>query len=243
MFTNHNMDQHRTNFHGQAPAGADGRPARHSRGGFTLLEVILALGVMALLTGAMFTLVQGAMQATAELHHRQNRMQEVNGLVELCGRAFRNLPGEAVFEATMREEEGVYVQELLFLEAPRAFSWGGSSQGLGMTLLSARPQLGGLLNLSLLWENTETDEAASPLNMDEASRWLVLIADLHKVQWRFYDPRSSTWMDEWKDSAARPSLVELTLNLAGETEPIRSVFWVPALTKVPPPSIAPRPRT
>ncbi|MBI4024411.1 MAG: prepilin-type N-terminal cleavage/methylation domain-containing protein [Verrucomicrobia bacterium] len=210
-----------------------GRVFRPHPGGFTLLEVMLAVALLALLAGGLFAIVSGTMASAAELHQRQNRQQQVEGLVALCQRTFRTLPSSASLQGGVREESGVYLPEVILRQAPAAFSWGDPSVALPTAVLRARPQVGGLFGLGLLREH-DSSGVESSSESERPVRWLMLLSDIRKLEWRFYDSRTATWMEEWNDHALRPSLVELTLTLAGELSPVRFIFWLPPLARTAP---------
>jgi hypothetical protein len=193
---------------------------------FTLFEVMLALGILVLLTGSIFAILQASLAAVEEIQKQQQRGRTYFGLTELCRKTFRTLPASATVEGGVYEEDGKYYSRVIIRQSPKAFAWGEDTRYLGESILSARPQLGGLYSFGLL-RQTEAD--AQQFALKETPRWLLLARDIREVRWRFYDPRTTQWQEEWKDPSLHPGLVELSLTLAGETQPIRSVFWLPPL--------------
>lgn len=205
--------------------------ASSRKAGFTLWEVMLALTLMAILTGGMFTLMQTSLEAAHELQIQERHSQSFTGFIELLRRTLRNLPATASIEGGMfQETAGVYRPKVIFREAPQAFSWGENSLFLGETILSSQPQLGGLFTLGL-YRATDTENRFQTDNPEARQRWLPLLKDLRKIQWRFYDARAGLWQEEWRDLNARPALLELNLLLPGESTISRTVFWLPPLAR------------
>src|SRR5262245_20931731 len=122
------------------------------RNGFTLLEVIAAVSIFVLLSGALFTIVRGSMQITSDLAERQARMEEIYGFMDLCDEMFRTLPAHAVIESVVQTPPLV-----IFKNTPKAFSWGEIGVTPGNIYLGGRPQPGGLLSMALLRRMEDDD--------------------------------------------------------------------------------------
>jgi len=199
------------------------QPMRWERA-FTLLEVTLAMGILVLLAGALYAMVDASIRGTSELEIRENRSQQLSGFLALCRKTFHSLPAAALVQARVVQQGGSYVPELIFRNAPGLFLWGDDKNASISTILGVRPQVGGLSNLSILQDSE--DQISSYLNGGTAKRpWLVLMPDLKKVEWRFYDPRAQIWMQEWKEPLVRATFVELTLTT--EEGAGKYVFWLP----------------
>jgi len=207
------------------------RRATENSSGFTLVEVVLGVLILALLGGVLFTLVESTLGAAAQLSVRQGQTQEVNGLMEICRETFATLDGRAQFTAAVKPATGGgYVQELRIENGPLAFAWQGTGAEKGTTTMAPRPQANGLLAFCLLHERSEP--AADEGNQPPAKpKWFVLMRDLKKLEWRFFDSRASTWRKEWEEGVFRPSMVELIIQSPGNPDETRVVF--PMLAAVP----------
>lgn len=195
---------------------------------FTLIEVTLAMAILALLAGALYAMVDATIRATSELNTRQNRSQQVRGLIELCHKTFRSLPVNSTMEVRIVEQRQNYVPEIVFRNAPGLFTWGEPDAEQTSTILGVRPQVGGLVSLSLL-QDSDQEIGSYLLGGSPKQPWLPLITGLRKVEWRLYDPRTGGWLKEWKEPSFRPALVELTLTLEEGVQ--RYVFWVPPVQR------------
>ncbi|HEY5892732.1 MAG TPA: prepilin-type N-terminal cleavage/methylation domain-containing protein [Chthoniobacterales bacterium] len=196
------------------------------RAGFTLVEVVLGVLILSLLAGVLFTLVQSTLEAAAELNVHQGQTQEFNGLVEVCRKTFQTLDGKAEFTAkVVRAKGGGYVQQLSIVNAPLALAWQGDGTEAGITLMAPRPQANGLLAFCIQHQSGDVQTN----QLDEPTKWFVLVRDLKKLEWRFYDSRANQWRKEWQDTTFRPTLVELIINSNATRDDERIVFpMVPA---------------
>ncbi len=52
--------------------------------------------------------------------------------------------------------------------------------------------------------------------------WMELLPEVERVEWRFYDSRKKTWVEQ--SPAVRPPLIELKLQIPGRKNPLRAVF-------------------
>ena len=205
------------------------RPTRTppvARAGFSLLEVMLSLVLLMLLAGGLFGLVDACLQATYDMRWVELRRQETVGLIDLCRRSFAALPARATVELRARQEEGEYFPELVLRDASGCMAWSDEDYGANTVVLGVRPELGGLVNLSVLRLNEDetTEHYRDP---DQEELWLALLSDLHEVRWEFYEQRSDRWTEEWTEGMGRPTLIRLCLLLAGEDEEIGTTFWLP----------------
>ena len=196
---------------------------KKSASAFTLIEIVVVLAILALISVAVFGVTRSSVQSSVILADTQNRRQQILGLIELCNENFRRLPGNALFE-TRRSKDGQI--ELLFTDAPRAFTWGDQS-AYGNTILTIQPQPGGLFSLVLTREKARDKTINSSSTEKVESTSLTLIKDFSDIKWRFFYVTTSQWLTEWTYHDLRPNLVELNLTQAGEETPTRAVFWLP----------------
>lgn len=200
------------------------------RAGFTLLEVILGVLILGLLAAVLFALVESTLGAASQLSIKQAQTQELNGLIEICRETFVTLDGRSQFTSSVKPASGGgYTQELRIENGPLAFAWQGTGLEKGTTTVSPRPQANGLLAFCLLHEITVDPVDGAPL--PPKPKWFVLVRDIKKLEWRFFDPRSAVWRKEWEEGGFRPSMVELVLQSPANPDETRFVF--PVLAAVP----------
>jgi prepilin-type N-terminal cleavage/methylation domain-containing protein len=205
------------------------RRAPGARSGFTLLEVVLALALLALLVSAIYAIVQGAMGATITVTREENRNREVEGYIDLLRRSLRTLPGEGTITYEIVELLGKKIPKLTVDGGSFIFP-GGSLAGMySAMILTAREQVGGLWTLGLERELTDEEKKERTSLEDDPRAFLPLVSDVTTFQWRFYDTRTQQWREEWTERSTRPGAIELNIVLAGEQAPIRSLCWMPPI--------------
>lgn len=210
---------------------------RAGQRGFSMLELMIALAIFAIIGGALFQVMDACLRTTGELHDMQRFTRQVASYTELCRKGFATLPGDATMISPVSEEADG--QELRFRNTPGLFAWGATPMNYGTTTLAVRPQEDGLFSLSLSRSDfklpeEEAEDAGQTAEVpelepdDQGRYWLPLIADLEWARWRFYDPRRREWQEAWPYSQRRPSMMELTLMIPGDTVPYRAVFRLAA---------------
>jgi type II secretory pathway pseudopilin PulG len=195
---------------------------------FTLLEVSLALIILMLLVGVLYAIVDGTFRSAGALKERQERTRELNAFLSLCRRTFANLPATATFQARLvPDSNGNHVTtELVFRNAPGMWWWGGPGNESTSTILGVRGQVGGFVGLGVL---QDSEEAINSYLKDGTTKrpWFVLLPDLRDAQWRFYEPVSASWTNDWTNLSVRPTCAELTLATADGSRSY--VFRIPAV--------------
>ena len=82
------------------------------RGAFTLIEVILAVAILALLGGAVASILQGSVASATALTEVSNRQSQIQCFIQLLNSTFRNLGSETLFIA---QKNPIVDQSNLFL--------------------------------------------------------------------------------------------------------------------------------
>lgn len=211
---------------------------RSKAGAFTLFEVVLALGIFVLLSGAIYGISRAALEAARTTMDEQITVRRVDSFLRVALQTFANLPSEgAVFLRMAQGGGGAPVPELVFEGAPRVF--GLPSLAGGSLVLAARPRADGTRTLSLL----RVPAGLNPRELDElwrSARWLPLVPGVERVRWTFFS--GGEWREEWPQGAGRPLAVRLQMESAGMPgTPIDVQFWIPQLAARPPSPPAPTP--
>lgn len=214
---------------------------------FTLLEVVIALTMLAMFSGTLFTLIRGSVKAATEIQQLQKDNDQVNRFIALSRQAFQNLPVTAILTLTVTEKNTPTLQELTISGAPEAFPFGISPISYKETILGLRPDLAATeasesgqrvyylgvsredivpedVNRSAGVTRSVGDGVAAP--DDQGRFWMPLLPAVTSLTWRFYKEDEDTWEEEW-DSTEFPPLIEMNLLLADRTQPIRVVFSLP----------------
>ena len=194
--------------------------------GFTLFEVILALMILGMISGAVYSISSAAMEATKATLSAQAGCRRLEAFLKVTRDAFISLPADGqVFLRLGKSNGGAPVPELVFREATGVF--GIPSLGGGELVLGARPRSDGSRAFALL-------RVPAGLQGSEAERflasgpWVTILPGVERVIWSFY--QSGEWKEEWPEGSVRPVAVRLKFayrELPGT--PVDVQFWIPKL--------------
>jgi prepilin-type N-terminal cleavage/methylation domain-containing protein len=166
--------------------------------GFTLLEIVLAMFIFALLITAIFAIVNGTTQLADEMEQGHEHDAQVHGFLQLCERTFARLPAQAEVRLRVKQSGKHYLSELAIMDAPTVLGAGGAGGGNAVTILETEEQPDGYLRvvLKLL---SEEEAAANEKGQHAEGRRLPLLADVARCEWRFFNPISNEWEPMWND--------------------------------------------
>lgn len=207
------------------------------REGLTLIEVMVALGVLVILVSGIFFVVQTALKTVIQIDNHASREDEITNLVDILRGGFRNLPSQARLVAQPFSDNGTPTYLFIVRNAPNFLSWRSQPESKDtIVLLSARQDGDGAswrvcLKRFAPPENfSEKDfNAKNILHIGRKVPWLELVGSFNTVAVRFFDARTKVWKDKWDDVRARPTLIELTLTseLVKDTRSATAIMWIP----------------
>jgi len=203
------------------------RRATHRAGGFTLVEMLLAIAIFVLLVGAVYTVVSVAMSASANVATLQMDARKVGAFQDFLRRGFVNLPTEAEISLRARSRGSLGKgMELVIRPAAGAFEVGPSSgQGSGVVLGTITRD--GNTQFSIARFPGRLDQDALTQYLDSAP-WLAVLDHIDSLRWRFWDKNLNQFVETWDKGQEHPEMIELTFAVGGEA-PITSIFRLPAL--------------
>ena len=218
-----------------------------SRRAFTLIEVVMALSILALLSGMVFGIMRVSLKTAFETRKMQMENDEVSRFIMLCRHTLQNLPGTAILSLKVIETGDPVQQELTISGVPEAFAFGSNPMSYKDSILGMRPDAAAteasqegvnLYYVGLSREDLIPNDPSQKNSIasgtgeglatpdDQGRFWMPLLSGVTSITWRFYKEDGDTWEEEW-DSSDLPQLVEMNLMLQGRTVPIRSVFALP----------------
>ena len=200
--------------------------------GFTLFEVIMALMILGLLSGAVYSISSAALEASKSVMTEQTSARRLEAFLRITREAFLNLPADAALSLRIsKSSSGAPVPELVFAETSGTF--GVPSLGGGSLILAARPRADGSRTFSILRVPGKIDASAMDRLIAKGD-WISLLPGVNRVAWFFFN--GNEWVEEWPQGAGRPQLVRLQFSYdpMGAT-PIEVQFWIPPLAPPQPP--------
>jgi len=185
--------------------------------GFTLLEIMLAVGILGLMSLAIFRFVQSNMLALRLSSDTAARDSQYDGLRDLLTAEWQNLGsvrskmyGEA-FKINDRERDWVRWTSgagpgLLTRYAPGDFT---------VTLrLQPESEKSNRLDLGLLRKPTDDSDSG-----ETNETWVPLIKDVSSLQISYFSPNLNNWIDRWSNTSQPPWLVRLTVGRTDSAVP------------------------
>jgi prepilin-type N-terminal cleavage/methylation domain-containing protein len=164
--------------------------------GFTLLEIILAMFVLVLLVTGIFAIVGGTTQLADEMERAHERDARAHSFAQFCERTLRNLPANAQVRMRLTQSGNQYIGELALKNAPSPI---GSTGANGMTILRTEQATDGYLRVVLEMLTNEEARAKELGKGDAVKQKLVLLENVAKCEWKFFNPLSGEWESVWND--------------------------------------------
>jgi prepilin-type N-terminal cleavage/methylation domain-containing protein len=202
------------------------------RRGFTLLELVIAMGLLAILVGMVFTTARTSLALGNTIVETQNEEMLHQAFFELLNRRFTSLPGNTRLDLKVQDSGSHYISDLTLQNVPLSFSWGGQTRVAKAVQLSTVKRRSGYLDIVLkYYENEVLPDSASAFKStagdEKPFAEIVLLSDVAYFEWRVLDSRSMEWQFDWEVQGRLPLQIELTLAIGAKGEEIRQVFWVP----------------
>jgi prepilin-type N-terminal cleavage/methylation domain-containing protein len=203
-----------------------GQAARH--GGFTLMEMIVALSMFVLLITGIYSISQATLELTDSISLSQDRSLIRQNFIEFMRRSFRTLPGEAEVRLSVKQKGSTYVPTLNIVNGGSSFTPGISLPPDTSMDVYAEERPGGYLRIMLRVLDEKQTQA---VRNNQAVRYtrdqitLPLLDNVSRFEWRFYNHTNNRWENNWRDRR-RPILAEMNLQLDDGFQS-RSVFWLP----------------
>ncbi|MFT3991285.1 MAG: prepilin-type N-terminal cleavage/methylation domain-containing protein [Luteolibacter sp.] len=210
-----------------------------SRNGFTLLELVLAMTLIALIVGMVFGTAKSSIQLGNTVVETQNEEMLHQAFFEFLGKRLSSLPGNTRLDLTSSDSGTHYLSDLTLQNAPMNFDWGGQTRTAKAVQLSTVKRRSGYLDIVLryyenpLLEDTNeegTSDSSSPTTSALGNKpfaEITLLENVRLFEWRTLDGRSMEWQYDWNTQGRLPLQMELTIAFGAEGQEIRHVFWIP----------------
>jgi prepilin-type N-terminal cleavage/methylation domain-containing protein len=217
-----------TGYHLDDREGPPSRPpASHrlritKRGGFTLLEITLAVAILGMMSLAIFRFVQSnltALRVSADVNAAEAQYD-----------GFRDLL-VAEWQSLSPRRAGMKGEPFKLNDRQRdEINWNCSA---GPGLLTRYAPGNFTVSLRLQPESGKSDrldlgflrKPQKDSDIGEAHEsWVPLIKNVNTLQILYFDPRLNAWIDRWSDGARLPGLVKLTVGRSDTTTPWEAII-------------------
>lgn len=195
---------------------------------FTLVEVLMAIAIFALLAGGIFASVRAGFDASTAIVEEQLESERMDAFRNLVRRFFTNLPADAKVELRVRQVEGLGdVIEVLAWPVPGFLKFGRNEKdGIALTAL---PDGKGSYVMSIGYFRAEDGPNERDRDLADGP-WLRLLPDVRKVRWRFAPARNPIYSETWTAANGRPGIAELSMQLSTDEETVQE-YWLPPLQR------------
>lgn len=206
---------------------------RRQRGGFTLLELVLAMGLLTMLIGMVFKTARSSLELGHRVIQTQNEEMAHQAFFELLGRRFSSLPGNAVFDLQFSQGAGSQVlSDLTLQNVPLSFSWGGAEKVAKAVRISTVKRGDGYLDIVMRYyeneilEDGNTESKPRSINDNKPFAEIVMLEGVSFFEWRVLDGRTMEYQYDWDQRGRLPLQLELKAAFGQHGEEVRHVFWI-----------------
>lgn len=208
------------------------RKACHNRGpgGFTLLEVILSMGILALLAASVYAIVSSSISASRTAMDQQGSLKRLDSFLRVVRQAFLNIPAEGKISLRIAKSAGGQPEPQLVLGKVQGL-FGMTSLGGGTLVLASRPRSDGTRTITML--RIPPNASDRELEAAFSAPGIPLLPKARKPVWSFKKPGPSEWTEEWPEGNPRPGLVRLRMEIDELPDPVEAIFWVPNVSAPP----------
>ena len=196
-------------------------PANRRRG-FTLLEIIMAVAILATMALAIYRFVQSNLVAIRLSSGAIAADARYDGLREVLANQWQSLPsgmgallGDA-FKLNDRERDEV---RWICGAGPGLMTRYAAGDFVVALRLQSEKKDSDRLDLGFL---RKPRDDSSLTNVNES--WIPLIEDVRSLQVRYFDARLNVWVERWTDTGTLPRLVKVTVNRSDAAAPWEAII-------------------
>jgi prepilin-type N-terminal cleavage/methylation domain-containing protein len=192
------------------------------RRGFTLLEIIMAVAILATMALAIYRFVQSNLVAIRLSSGAIAADARYDGLREVLANQWQSLPsgmgallGDA-FKLNDRERDEV---RWICGAGPGLMTRYAAGDFVVALRLQSEKKDSDRLDLGFL---RKPKDDSSLTNVNES--WIPLIEDVRSLQVRYFDARLNVWVERWTDTGTLPRLVKVTVNRSDAAAPWEAII-------------------
>jgi prepilin-type N-terminal cleavage/methylation domain-containing protein len=185
--------------------------------GFTLLEIVVVLAIVALVLGAVYSLAGGTLTLADDVQRARRRDTREQAFITFCEHLMMELPPTAALNLKTTQEGGQYLTALELEHVPSPFD---GTPDCKLTLFT-EAMAGGGVRLMI---------SVQKKGKDQPEIRVMLFENLAESGWRVFDTGSRQWATTWKEGTeenvphVHPLLLEWSATQGVENQ--RRVFWI-----------------
>lgn len=198
--------------------------------GFTLLELVIAMGLLAIIVGMVFATARTSLDLGNTIVKSENQEMLHQAFFELLSQRFSALPGNTRLDLKVEGSGSHYLTDLTLQNVPINFTWGQERTAKALQIATVKRRSGYLDIVLRFYENEILEgSAATPGKFVDKKPFaeIVLLEDVAFCEWRVMDAQTMEWQYEWDVQGRLPLQIELTMAIGAKGEEMRHVFWLP----------------
>ncbi len=198
---------------------ARANPKKH---GFTLLEIMLAVAIMATMSLAIYRFVQSNLIALRISSETTAADARYDALHDLLSAQWQTLPsGSGALSGEPLKVSDISRDQITWTcgAGPGLLTRYASGEFLVSMRLREVENKKGQAELGFL-RKPLADRAIS--NAHES--WVPLLESVRSLQIRYFDPRLNVWQEKWTDNVALPRLVKVTVERGDSSVPWEAII-------------------
>jgi len=200
--------------------------------GFTLLEIVIALGLMGMLVGMIFRVARTSVQLSQMVVEGQKVTMERNAFFNLLKQQFENMPGNAIIRLDSNDSRSGDVSRslfsLTFQNIPMSFDWGEVPITAEAIELATVEQRDGFVDVILKFYDEEILQDSSKRSNDDIEPFaeITLLEDLWMCDCEVVDGNSMEQFTEWDNDNKLPLQVKFYCRFEPTSDIVQQTFWV-----------------
>jgi len=207
-------------------------PSRPHHSGFTMLELVLAMLLLAMIVGMVFGTARSSLQLGVTVIESQNEEMLNQAFFDFLSARFASMPGNTRFDLQSEDSGSHHLSELTLQNVPMGFTWDGQERIAKAVQLVTVKRRSNFLDIVLryyeeeLLEDEETSFGGNIISPQPFAE-IVLLEDVRFFEWRVLDGRSMEWYYDWDLPGRLPLQAELVMAQGATGPEMRHVFWIP----------------
>jgi hypothetical protein len=196
--------------------------------GFTMLEMVMALGLMGMLVGMVFQVAQSSMMLSQMVVDEQKTTMERSAFFNLLKHHFEQIPGNAVMRLDRYDassDRSLFT--LTFQNVPMSFNWGETPMTAEALELATVEQRDGFIDVVLRFYDVKILEDSTSTGDEDAEpvAEITLIEDLWHCDCEVVDGSTMEQAVDW-DGNKLPLQVKFYCRFEPAADLVEQTFWV-----------------
>ena len=191
--------------------------------GFTLLEVIMAMGLIMFLIGGVYGIADGTLKLSTSMSRSRIRESRLTNFTNQWRACLENLPPGTKLTAKNKDDKNEG-SRLLLENCGTPFAWSRAALAAAAVEFAVARDGGG--HASLMVRHLKHPERATTGDEYYTIAELPLLEDIRTCTWDFFDPTIKEWTAKWDDPSRLPLFMRMRWSFIEDATEHESVFWM-----------------